>query len=371
MFLRPHVLALAAFVACVTQGTAVAQSALSGDQISITRATGHITIDGDLSDEGWRHATRVDKWYEVNPGDNVEPNVHNVGYLTYDDRFFYAGFEFEDPNPGAIRAPYADRDNIGNGYSDYGGIILDAQNTGHTATFFVVTPRNVQYDSVTDDASGEDSSPDFFWDSAAKITEHGWTLEIRIPFSTLRYRHADPQTWGILLYRNYPRDRHYQFFSDKLPRSGNCFVCRSNTLVGLDHLPSGGHLVAAPYVSASESAHPREDLGSPLVSDPVEPHAGLDVKYTPNANNALDVTIKPDFSQIETDTAQISANERFALFYPEKRPFFLEGVDLFQTPIQAVYTRTITSPDWGGRLTGKQAGLRYTVLVVDDKGAGA
>jgi hypothetical protein len=371
MFLRRYVLALGAFFACVTQGTAVAQSALSGEQISITRATGHITIDGELSDEGWRHATRVDKWYEVNPGDNVEPKVHNVGYLTYDDRFFYAGFEFEDPNPGAIRAPYADRDNIGNGYSDYGGIILDAQNTGHTATFFVVTPRNVQYDSVTDDASGEDSSPDFFWDSAAKITERGWTLEIRIPFSTLRYRHADPQTWGILLYRNYPRDRHYQFFSAKLPRSGNCFVCRSNTLVGLDHLPSGGHLVAAPYVSASESAHPREDLGSPLVSDPVEPHAGLDVKYTPNANNALDVTIKPDFSQVETDTAQISANERFALFYPEKRPFFLEGVDLFQTPIQAVYTRTITSPDWGGRLTGKQAGLRYTVLVVDDKGGGS
>jgi hypothetical protein len=299
-----------------------AQTALSGDRISIKRTAGKITVDGDLTDEGWRNATRVEKWYEINPGDNTEPKVRNVGYLAYDDRFFYAAFEFEDPNISAVRAPFADRDNIGNGYSDYGGIILDPRNSGRTATFFVVTPRNIQYDAVTDDASGEDSSPDFFWDSATRMTEHGWTLEIRVPFSSLRYRQADPQTWGILLYRNYPRDRHYQFFSAKLPRGGNCFVCRSNTLAGLERLPSGGHLVIAPYVSATELAHPRGDPGSSLVSDPVKPHAGLDVKYTPNADNAIDLTVKPDFSQVESDTAQISVNERFALFFPEKRPFF-------------------------------------------------
>ena len=181
-----------------------------------------------MSDEGWRNATRVDKWYETQPGDNVEPKVRNVGYLTYDDQFFYAGFEFDDPDLKAIRAPFADRDNIGNGFNDYGGIIIDPRNTGRTATFFVVTPRNIQYDSVTDDASNEDASPDFFWESATKITARGWTLEMRIPFSSLRYKNVDPQTWGILLYRNYPRDHHYQFFSAKLPRGGNCFVCRSN-----------------------------------------------------------------------------------------------------------------------------------------------
>ena len=98
-------------------------------------------------------------------------------------------------------------------------------------------------------------------------------------------------------------------------------------------------------MSASETAHPRDDeLGQPLVGDRDPSHLGADIKLTPNANAAIDVTIKPDFSQVESDAAQISANERFALFFPEKRPFFLEGVDLFQTPIQAVYTRTITSP---------------------------
>ena len=270
------VLALSTLVS--PAGRATAQSALSGEPIAISRSSGKIAIDGDLGDEGWRNAKKIEKWYEVNPGDNTEPKVKNVGYLTYDDRFLYAGFEFEDPDPSAIKAPFADRDNIGNGYNDYGGVFVDSRNSGRTATLFVVTPRNIQYDSVFDDASNEDSAPDFFWDSATRINAHGWTLEIRIPFSSLRYRNANPQTWGILLYRNYPRDRHFQFFSAKLPRGGNCLVCRSNTLTGLEHLPGGGHLVAAPYVSASEQAQPHEDVGSPLVSEPVKPHIGLDVE---------------------------------------------------------------------------------------------
>ena len=87
-----------------------------------------------------------------------------------------------------------------------------------------MTPHNIQYDAITDDSSGEDSSPDFFWESATAITEHGWTLEIRIPFSSLRYRTAEQQTWGILLYRNYPRDRHFQFFSARLPRDADGLV---------------------------------------------------------------------------------------------------------------------------------------------------
>jgi hypothetical protein len=364
--------ALTAILSLVSSMRGAAQSALTGDTLRIHRAAGRIVVDGDLTDEGWRNATRVDKWYEVNPADNTEPRVGNVGYLTYDDRFFYAAFEFEDPVPHSIRAPLGDHDNIGNGFYDYGGVLLDALNTGRSGTFFVVTPHNIQYDSVTDDQTGEDSAPDFFWESATRITARGWTLEMRIPFSSLRYRNSDPQTWGILLYRNYPREYHYQFFFAKLPRGGNCLVCRENPLVGLEHLPTGGHLVAAPYVSASQGAHPRDDvLGQPLVGDSVKPHAGIDVKVIPAANAAIDIAVKPDFSQVESDTAQIAANERFALFFPEKRPFFLEGVDLFQTPMQAVYTRTIASPRWGGRITGREGAVRYTALVADDAGGGS
>jgi hypothetical protein len=203
------------------------------------------------------------------------------------------------------------------------------------------------------------------------MTERGWTLEIRVPFSTLRYRSTDPQTWGVFLYRNYPRDFRYQMFSGPIPRGSNCFVCRYNTLVGLERLPGGGHVVAAPYISGTTESHPRTAPGSGLVTEPATVRGGVDVKWTVDADNALDATIKPDFSQIESDVAQISANERFALSYPEKRPFFLEGVELFRTPVQAVYTRAITSPRWGTRLTGKVAGLSYTALIADDAGGGS
>jgi hypothetical protein len=339
--------------------------------LPITRAAGPIHVDGDLSDPGWQGLPAVETWFETNPGDNTPPKMRNVGRLAYDDHYFYAAFEFEDPDPKQIRAPFGDRDNVPS-YTDYGGVILDTRNNERSAILFLANPRGIQYDAVTDDASGEDSSPDLYWDAAARITETGWVLEMRIPFSSLRYGKADPQTWGIMLYRNYPRDFRYQMFSTRLPRGGSCFICRENKLAGLAGLPSGGHLVLAPYANGSQSAHPRDDMtGAELVNGDVKAEVGLDVKWTPGANTAIDATLNPDFSQVESDVAQIGANERFALFFPEKRPFFLEGVDLFSTPIQAVYTRTITSPRFGLRGTGKVGGAAYTALVAYDRGGGS
>src|SRR5919198_1807297 len=202
--------AMAALASVLGPSPATAQSSLAGDTFRIARAPGSIAVDGDLRDEGWRNVARVEKWYEINPGDNVEPPVRCVAYLTYDDRFLYIAFEFDDPDPSAIRAPLGDHDSLNGASDDFGGLFLDSLGTGHTATEFFVNAHNVQFDAVTDDGSGgnENASPDFFWDSATRITDHGWTLEIRIPFSSLRYRNADRQRWGIMLYRNYPRDRH-------------------------------------------------------------------------------------------------------------------------------------------------------------------
>ena len=361
--------ALLLLITC--SATAGAQPSASSPELHIRRATGEIRIDGDLSDQGWRDATRVDKFYEVSPGDNNEPPVKSVAYLTYDDRFLYAAFDFADPHPEQIRAPYGDHDSLNGGSADFGGLFIDSLNTGKSAFEFFVSPSNTQYDAIQDDATGENGAPDFFWDSAAKIDGHGWTLEIRIPFSSLRYKSGDEQVWRVILLRNYPRAFRYQIASVTIPRGSNCVVCRATVLTGLEGLPAGDHIVTAPYASASETATPRGGVaGAPLKNGPAHGRIGLDVKYSPTAGTAIDATIKPDFSQIESDTAQISANERFALFFPEKRPFFLEGVDLLQTPLQAVYTRTITDPTWGGRITGKQAGLRYTALVAHDAGGG-
>jgi hypothetical protein len=339
--------------------------------LRVPRAAGPITIDGNLDDPGWKNALKLDTWYETNPGDNVEPKVKTTGWVTYDDKFFYVAIEALDPDPSKIHALFADHDNINGNSDDYAGVILDTRNDGKTGLLLLVTPRGTQYDAVTDDVTGnEDSSPDFFWDSVARITDKGYNVEIRIPYSSLRYKKGNPQTWGMILYRNYPRDRRYQYFTNKLPRGKNCFVCSYGKITGLEGLPEGGHIVAAPYVTAKQNGQTRAGLGTPIANQPVKGDGGLDVKWTPNAVTAVDATINPDFSQVESDVAAISTNQRFAIFYPEKRPFFLEGTELFNTPIQAVYTRTITSPRWGLRSTGKMGDDAYTVLVADDRGGG-
>jgi hypothetical protein len=361
----------AVLLALSGSGLLRASDGLRGDEIRIARTSGPIKIDGDLSDPGWTGATLVTTWYETNPGDNLAPKVQSVGYLAYDDAYLYAAFEFSDPEPSKIRAPYGDHDEVPS-YTDYGGIILDTRNDHRTGLLLLANPRGIQYDAITDDVTGnEDNSPDFYWDSAGRITATGWTLEMRVPFSSLRYPRGDPQTWGILLYRNYPRAFRYQMFSAKLPRGGNCFICRSNTLTGLEHLPPAGHLIVAPYATLKEDGVPRGDLGTPLVHKPVRGNGGIDAKWTPNENTAIDGTINPDFSQVESDVAQIAVNQRFALFYPEKRPFFLEGLELFSTPIQTVYTRSITSPRWGLRTTGKFDSNQYTAFIAEDRGGGS
>ena len=367
---RGSIYILLAFLFPGTAGVCLAEEPERGPEIQVNRAAAAISVDGDLSDAGWKGATRVETWYETRPGENVDPKVRSAGYLAYDDRYFYAGFEFSDPDPSRIRAPYSDRDNITSAI-DYGGIILDTRNDGRTGILFLATPRGIQYDAVQDDASGgENSSPDFYWDSAGKITPDGWILEIRIPFSSLRYNGAGPRTWGILLFRNYPRENRYQIFSTKLPRGSPCFICHEHPLTSLDGLPSGDHFVVAPYVSSRKQEEPVAELGSPLDDGDLDSTGGLDAKWIPNPDNALDLTLNPDFSQVESDVTRISANERFAIFYPEKRPFFLEGMELYSTSIAAVYTRTLTSPRWGMRATGKKGSTAYTALVGEDRGGG-
>lgn len=337
--------------------------------VHITRSSGAIVVDGDLSDPGWQGATKFEQWYETNPGDNVEPKVKQIGYVTYDEHFLYVGIDMWDPDPSKINSIYGDHDALSGNTDDYAGILIDSRNDKRTGYLFLVNAHGIQYDASTDDASGEDNSPDYFWDSAAKRNDHGWAVEMRIPFSAIRYHGSSP-TFGIALYRNRPRDRRYQMFTVKLPRGTNCFVCFWATADGFQGLPAGGHMVVAPYVTARSNGEVG-DSGNHVVQPPVGANAGADVKWIPNADTALDATINPDFSQVESDTAAISTNQRFAIFFPEKRPFFLENTDLFSTPIQAVYTRTITAPRWGVRSTGKYGRNAYTLLIGDDRGGGS
>jgi hypothetical protein len=339
--------------------------------IAIRHAPGPITIDGDLSDAGWVEAGRIERFFETSPAENGPPPVRTVALLTYDDRYLYVGLRCDDPNPSKIRAPYVSRDNV-IGTDDNVAVFLDTRGDRRSAMEFRVSPRGQQTDAMYDDGSqNEDLSPDFFYDTAATITARGWQAEMRIPFSTLRYDRGKPLNWGILVWRNYPRDYRYFIQSAPIPRNSNCLICHCLPVTGVTELPAGGHLILAPYGTLTEEGEPRYGPGTPFLNQPVGGTGGLDAKWMPSASTALDGTINPDFSQIESDVGQIAINKQFAIFYPEKRPFFLEGVDLFNTPIQAVYTRTITSPRWGARATGKVESSAYTVLVTQDRGGGS
>jgi len=361
---------LVVFFAAVCAAPAAFATPPDPPPIEIHRLQGSITLDGKLDDSGWQTAAKIGQWYETQPGDNVPPKVKTDAWITYDDHYFYIGIRCEDPHPNQIRAPYVERDAI-IGTDDNIAVFIDTRGDKRSAMELRVSPRGIQGDAIFNDSNqNEDFSPDFFYDTAATIDATGWSAEYRIPFSSLRYSDAPVQKWNIFIWRNYPREFRYALYSVPAPRDANCFLCHMQPIAGLTGLPKAGHLVAAPYVTAQQVERPEGDLGTPLVRDPFKKDAGLDVKWTPSQNQAVDLTLNPDFSQVEADVAQITVNQRFAVFFPEKRPFFLEGFDLFDTPLQVAYTRTITAPRWGARSTGNIAGTAYTVLVTDDKGGG-
>jgi len=339
-------------------------------KMNLPRITGPIKIDGDLSDPAWAEAAVIDTFYEFQPGDGTVPPVRTIARVGRDDKFFYASFWCEEPDVSKIRAPFVDRDGVTD-QQDYVGILLDVDNARRSAVDFWINPRGIQTDSMLNESPfGEDTAPDWFWQSAGRIGKDSWTVEVRIPLSSLRYPNRDPQDWALMVYRVWPREFNYQFYNVRMPRGSSCFLCWSATLQEIAGLPQGMHYVLAPYAAGfSDTAYPPFGGATEKDTD-TKGEVGLDLKWLPDAGTVVDATINPDFSQVESDVVQIGVNERFALFYPEKRPFFLEQVDLLQTPIQAIYTRTITDPLWGARLTSRAGSTSYTVLATDDRGGG-
>jgi len=335
-------------------------------RVGIARLTEPVRIDGDVSDPAWVAARRIDSFVEYHRGDNTAPPAQTTGWIAYDEQAVYVAFLAEDPRAVDIRAPLVDRDKV-LGDQDYVAVLLDTHNDRRAGVSFRVNPRGVQTDSVINDGvtDDEDFSPDFFYQAVARRTAAGWSAEMRIPLSSLRYPASDPQTWGVILLRNYPRDFRYIMANTPIPKNSGCFLCHASEMTGFEGLPGGSHYTLAPYTSAAVS-----DQFNRVERRGFDSDMGLDFKWAPSTALTLDATLNPDFSQIEADVPQLNVNNRFALRFPEKRTFFLEGTDLLQTPILAGYTRSITSPAWGVRATGNAGANAYTFLVAEDRGGG-
>lgn len=331
---------------------------------TLPRLDGPVTIDGDLSDPLWSQALHLDRFYDIMPGENSEPPVATAVWTGYDAKFLYVAFRASDPAPRQIRAPWVPRDRV-LADQDFVQVNIDSHDAGISSAVFRVNPRGIQTDGTRTESQGRDDfAPDFEFESAARITATGWEAEMRIPLSSIRYPRSDPQRWRLLFYRVYPRGHRYQIRSAPMPRGSDCWLCEATRVEGITGLPAGGAIAVTPYLSSRTSA------GGPAGRQQSN-DGGLDVKWQPRPGATIDLTFRPDFSQVESDVAQLAVNERFALFYPEKRPFFMEGADLLASPIPAIHTRTITSPLWGARLTGRPGNHAFTLVAADDRGGGS
>ena len=248
---------------------------------------------------------------------------------------------------------------------DHVVLIVDTFNDQRRAIQLRINPFGVQADALFGEPAIEDFSYDLIWKSAARIDAGGWTAEIAVPISQLRFPGgADEQTWGIDLQRSYPRNVRHRISSQRRGRNRACILCQSSKVVGFKGLKAGRNLEIAPTLTGLRTER-LAAFGQPASSQD-EADAGLSLRWSPTPNWTLNGAINPDFSQVEADAAQLGVNQRFALFFQEQRPFFLEGSDLFATPIRAVFTRTVADPDWGVKLTGKSGASAFGVFAARD-----
>ena len=210
-----------------------------------------ITIDGIIDDAGWADANRFDVDIETRPGENTPSPVKTVAFLVEDGENLYVAFDAKDPDATKIRAYLRDRDSAWN--DDFVGIAIDTYGDERRAFEFFVNPLGVQMDLTNDDVNkNEDASWDAIWDSAGRISDSGFVVEIRIPLSQLRFPRVDgKQTWGIDLLRFYPRDHRYRLSNNEQNRNVNCYLCQLQKIQGLENAEPGRDLEIAPTLTAS------------------------------------------------------------------------------------------------------------------------
>lgn len=328
-----------------------------------------VRVDGRLDEPVWSEAAVLSGFTQFAPAEGIPASQSTEVRVWYDGDALYFGITAHDTDAGGIRATLTERDR-GVTDDDWVRITLDTFNDNSQAYAFYVNPRGVQQDGLW--LEGEefrfgppiDFATDFLWESDARVTEEGWVAEVRIPFVSLRFPSAAEQTWGLNVAREI---RRVEYVSSWAPLTGNAAnqLALSGRLVGLEGL-QGRRLVELNPVATGKRTGELDDDGR-FVRSGFEPALGLNARYGLTRNLVVDATINPDFSQVEADADQVVVNERFALFFPEKRPFFLEGMEVFNTPQRLVYTRAIVDPIGGAKLTGKVGRVKVGYLGAVDE----
>ena len=338
----------------------------SAENFQVPTSNSSIKIDGILDDEIWNDALEVELKYEIDPGTNVEAEVQTKAYMVDTGKTLVFAFIASDPDPSKIRAFLRDRDSA---YSDdFIGVMLDTYNDERRALEFFVNPLGVQMDLIRDDSNGgnEDDSWDAIWESAGRITKKGFIVEFEIPYNEIQMANIEgDKTWGIVFFRSYPRDTRKQIQNTPNDRNNGCYLCQIDKFTGFANAERGMDLEITPSVTMISQQN-REEVTDEYSSVDHDFEPSLDINWGINSNLTLNATFNPDFSQVESDSGQLDVNQTFTLFFPERRPFFLENSDFFNTRMRLIHTRNLASPDYGVRLVGKSDENAYGFFYAND-----
>lgn len=334
--------------------------------VKAVRIHGDVKLTGRLTDPRWKLASRVELNYEIQPGQDTPAPQKTTVLTMYNSRYIYFGFICHDTDPSKIRAHVTERDNAFD--DDFVGVIFDTYDDHQRAYEVFENPYGVQMDGLRT-GNNEDMSFDMIWDSKAALNDSGYTAVMAIPFQSLRFPAKKVQNWGIDFLRNIPRLSRIQVSWVSIDFNDPCLLCQTGTLEGLKGLQSTGSVELLPYAMALETGNINDESTptSGFSNGPVTGRLGIGMKFAPNPSLSLETVVNPDFSQVESDAAQISVNDNFALFYPEKRPFFMEGSDIFTTLIQAYYSRMINEPIAAAKVVEKAGPLSIAYLGAEDR----
>jgi hypothetical protein len=363
-----------------TKGRTVALPPEKANPVVVPRFDSPPVIDGKLDDEIWKRAHVLKDFYQTEPGDNIAPSQPTEAFIGYDAKFLYIAFHAYD-EPSKIRANVAKRDAIFD--DDYVGFFLDTFNDQRRAFEMDFNPLGIQADAIFTENNGEDFSFDLVMESKGTITSDGYIVEVAIPFKSLRYEAGKGKLWGAHFFRRIKRFNNE--FNSWMPLSRDVqgLLNQTGKLTGLENISTERTLEIVPSLTLSEtgkrvrgftpppdSLTPNAAVPDRLLNKPIDFDYGVTTKFGLTPTVTLDFAYNPDFAQVEADQTVVTANQRFPIFFQEKRPFFLEGKEIFDTASTVVHTRAIVDPDYAAKLTGKRGRNTFGLILASDNAPG-
>jgi hypothetical protein len=338
------------------------------NEITIQRHdNANIVVDGNLDEPVWNSVKRYKNFSEVSPGDNTKPEVETEVMMFYDDNNLYLGYICYDNDVTKVHKTFCERDKMFS--DDFCGFFLDTYNEGRQAYELFVNPYGIQGDLMWTTPGNEDDTFDMIWYSASKVYKDKWTVEISIPFKSIRFPDNDIQNWQMQFLRIRPRENRSQYSLMPLSRDDPTLFSHALKLNGVKNIKGGKNIEILPYAISTQSGAitDNSNSNSEFKNEKIKGDFGFNLKYGITSNITADLAYNPDFSQVESDAGVITANNTYAFSYNEKRPFFLEGANIFNSPIFVVYTRAINNPLYAFKLTGKIGKTEFGYLTAYDK----